>query len=64
MNYKVLFESIKSIGIYLGSLTLLVFFLCFIAYATNVNVTIGLVVLATAAGLVYLEYKDRISKIK
>jgi len=64
MNYKVLFESIKSIGIYLGSLTLLVFLLCFIAYATNVNVAMGLVVLATAVGLVYLEYKDRISRIK
>lgn len=64
MNYKVLFESIKSIGIYLGGLTLFVFFLCFIAYATNANVAIGLVVLATAAGMVYLEYKDRISRVK
>lgn len=64
MNYKVLFESIKSIGIYLGSITLFVFFLCFIAYATNTNVAMGLVVLLTASALVYLEYKDRISKIK
>ena len=64
MNYKVLFESIKSIGIYLGSITLLVFVLCFLAYATSTNIVMGLVVLATASGLVYLEYKDRINKLK